>query len=188
MKEFDKNHDGYISREEAPPFLREKFDRLDMNKDGKLSREELERGAVVAGPRRPSDLVFALIEMSDCDDNCTGELQRVYGALRKLDTNKDGKIDPAELQAARQQLIDERVNELFTDLDTNKDGKISRDEARGQIFVDFDQIDTNKDGFIDRNELARAASAKPPRPPAAGAASPNPSPVRQPSQPEKGGR
>jgi uncharacterized membrane protein YgcG len=38
--QFDKNHDGKISKDEAPRQLRMFFDRLDKDKDGFLSREE----------------------------------------------------------------------------------------------------------------------------------------------------
>lgn len=162
LKEYDKNGDGYLTKDEVPEWLRDRFDQLDTNKDGKLSREELQKGVAYLQPRhRPSDVVFVLIEMSDCDECCAEELQRIYDVLRKLDTNHDGKIQPDELKVVRQQLVEERVDRIFKALDTNKDGKISRDEAKGQIKRHFDELDTNKDGFIDREELLKAASAKP---------------------------
>lgn len=43
IKEYDKNKDGFIDRQECPEKLKEFFDRLDTNKDGKLSRQELEK-------------------------------------------------------------------------------------------------------------------------------------------------
>jgi Ca2+-binding EF-hand superfamily protein len=162
FKEYDRNKDGYLTRDELPESLQAAFDEIDRNKDGKLSREEVRLGWAALQPRRrPSDLVFILIEMSDCDGDCCHEIQRLYDALRKLDTNHDGKIDAEELKKARHELLEERVNRLFRELDTNKDGKISKDEARGQIKRDFDEIDTNHDSFIDRDELLRAAAAAP---------------------------
>src|SRR5262249_12944881 len=108
IKEYDKNGDGFLQRDEVPAYLRDRFDQLDTNKDGKLSREELEKGMVHLQPRRrPSDVVFLLIETSDCDEECAGELQQIYDPLRRLDRNKDGKLDPEELKAARQQLLEE---------------------------------------------------------------------------------
>ena len=111
--------------------------------------------------RRPSDLVYILIEMSDCDDDCHGELQHVYDVLRQLDKNKDGKIDADELKAMRHHLMERRADHLIKNLDTDKDGKISRAEAKGQLKSDFDHLDANKDGFIDRYELIQAISEKP---------------------------
>lgn len=159
LKDYDKNKDGSLSRNELPPELRPAFDRLDANTDGKVSSEELERGITHLHPaRRPSDLIHVLIEMSACDDVCEGELQRSYDILRKADKNQDGKLDPDELKAARVRIVENRVDYLFTELDKNKDGKISRKEAKGMLLQDFDQLDRDKDGFLDRAELTRAAS------------------------------
>jgi Ca2+-binding EF-hand superfamily protein len=163
LRTFDLNKDGFLDRNEVPPFVRENFDRLDLNKDGKLSRDELIQGAALLQPRRrPSDVAFALIEMGNGDSESVAELQRLYDVLRRLDRNKDGKIDPEAVKSARANLIEDRVDQTFKDLDTNKDGKISREEARGLLRRNFEQIDKNGDGFIDRNELREAMMAGPP--------------------------
>jgi len=170
IKEYDTNKDGFLSKDELPERFRHNFDKLDTNKDGKLSREELQKGFTHLQPqRRPSDFVFILVEMSDCDECCAEELQVVYDFLRKLDRNNNGKIDPEELKAGRERLVNRRVDSIFKALDANKDGKISREEARGQIKRHFDDLDGNKDGFISRDELLKAAYEKPeelPRKPA----------------------
>lgn len=111
--------------------------------------------------RRPSDLVYILIEMSDCDDGCQGELQHVYDVLRRIDKNNDGKIDADELKAMRQHLVERRADHLIKNLDADKDGKISKAEAKEQLKADFDRIDLNHDGFLDRNELIQAISERP---------------------------
>jgi Ca2+-binding EF-hand superfamily protein len=105
--------------------------------------------------------VYILIEMSDTDEESAREVQRAYDVLRKLDKNNNGKIDPNELKAAREQIVKDRVDYLFKQLDANKDGKISREEARGMVRKNFDEIDRNKDGFIDRQEMLEAAMEKP---------------------------
>jgi Ca2+-binding EF-hand superfamily protein len=166
FEEFDKNKDGFLTKDELPQGLRHGFDKIDTNKDGKLSRDEVQRGFAFLQPRRrPSDVVFVLIEMSDCDDGCTDEVQRIYDVMRQMDKNKDGKIDADELKAMRQQIVNDRIAALFEELDTNKDGKISRSEAAGEIRRNFDTLDVNKDGFIDREELMHAAMAKHPTTP-----------------------
>jgi Ca2+-binding EF-hand superfamily protein len=86
--------------------------------------------------------------------------------LRKLDTAKNGKIDPAAVKTEADQILQERVKDVFNRLDTNKDGKISRDEARGLIKEHFDRIDKNKDGMIEFNELLQAARERHENPPA----------------------
>ncbi len=162
LVEHDRDKDGRLARDELPPRLRHGFDKIDADKDGKLSREELTRGIAFLQPRRrPSDVVFIAIEMSDCDDGCAEELQCMYDALRKLDRNQDGNIDSGELAAMRRQIVGERVDSLIGELDADKDGKISRDEAKGEIQRNFAALDRNGDGFIDRAELMQAAQARP---------------------------
>ncbi len=164
LKEHDKDKDGYLTREELPERFRHAFDRLDVNKDGKLSRDEFLRGwAHLQARRRTADVVHLLVEMSDSDPASLEELQHLYDTLRKLDKNKDGKIDAGELKAARTRIVKERVDNLFKELDANKDGKISREEARGWVKRHFDELDANKDGFVDRAELLKAASERPVR-------------------------
>jgi Ca2+-binding EF-hand superfamily protein len=111
--------------------------------------------------RRSSDVVYILIETSGFDENSIAELQRLYDVLRKLDKNKDGKIDPDALKAARLQIVEDRVDHIMSELDTDKDGKISREEAKGRILEHFDRLDLNKDGFISREELRQAILAAP---------------------------
>jgi Ca2+-binding EF-hand superfamily protein len=129
----------------------------------------LEREGILQELRRPgrahlgqrlSDAVSTLIEMTDCDDGCVQEVQRIYDALRKLDTAKNGRIDPNRLKAERDRIVEERVHALMQRLDTNKDGKISKEEARGLIREDFDRLDRNRDGYLDFDELLQAAKQR----------------------------
>jgi Ca2+-binding EF-hand superfamily protein len=136
--------------------------------EGEGHLKELRRAGVAHHGHRLSDAVKTLIEMTDCEEGCVDEVQRIYDMLRKLDTAKNGKIDPEALKAAREQFVVERVKSAIQRLDTNKDGKISREEAKGLIKEHFDKLDLNKDGFIDYEELLKAAKErhqpKPPEP------------------------
>jgi len=162
LKEYDRDKDGSLSKEEMPEWLHYNFARLDANKDGKVSKEELEKGvALLQQRRRPSDVVFVLVEMSDCDECSAEELQRAYEFLHKLDKNNDGKLDAKEIEAGRTQIVKDRVDAILKRLDADKDGKISKDEARGAVKEHFDELDANKDGYVDRDELTAGASAKP---------------------------
>ena len=41
LTRFDKDGDGKLSRDEAPPRLAERFSKIDTDADGQLTREEL---------------------------------------------------------------------------------------------------------------------------------------------------
>jgi Ca2+-binding EF-hand superfamily protein len=169
LKEHDKNGDGLLQRDELPPAYRAAFERIDTNKDGKISREELAQGIAHLRPRRrPSDVIYMLVEMSDFDDECQREVQRAYEILRRLDHNKDGKIDAGEFKAGREHIANNRVDFLFKQLDADKDGRISREEAKGHILANFADLDRNRDGFVDRAELLKAATEKPTSAPSGG--------------------
>jgi Ca2+-binding EF-hand superfamily protein len=133
-------------------------DALVVESEGKL--KELRRMPHAGGTRRLSDSVRTLIEMADVEQGCAEDLQQIYDMLRKLDTGRNGKIDPTALKAEADHILRDRVKAAFDRLDTNKDGKISREEARGLIKEHFDQIDTNKDGFITFDELLNAAKTR----------------------------
>jgi Ca2+-binding EF-hand superfamily protein len=122
---------------------------------GKL--REIRRSPHKDQPYRVLDTVRTLIEMAEADTNCAADLQETYDLLRKLDVNKDGKLDPAALKAEANAVLQDRVKNVFARLDTNKDGKISQEEARGLIKEHFANIDTNKDGSIEPDELLQAA-------------------------------
>jgi Ca2+-binding EF-hand superfamily protein len=162
IKAHDKDKDGALSREELPEHLQDAFDEIDANKDGKLSKQELIDGWHHLHPHhRPSDFIYVMIEMSDNDEECVKELQAIYSTLRKLDRDKDGKLNVGDLQAAREKIFADRVEYIFKHMDKKKTGKISKDEALGEVKIHFEEIDANKDGFIDREELLKAISAKP---------------------------
>jgi Ca2+-binding EF-hand superfamily protein len=131
---------------------------LILAREGEL--KELRRSPGTHRGHRLSDAVKTLIEMTDCEEGCVAEVQRIYDMLRKLDTGKNGKIDLQELKAERDRIAAERVKGHIERLDTNKDGRISKEEAKGLIKEHFDRIDRNKDGFIDYEELLQAAKEK----------------------------
>jgi Ca2+-binding EF-hand superfamily protein len=122
--------------------------------------KELRRAGQVARHQTLADHVRTLLEMSASDETAAEEVQQIYDMLRKLDTAKNGKIDPTALKAEADKILKERVKAIFDRLDVNKDGKISKEEAKGLIKEHFEKLDANKDGFIDFEELLKAAKEK----------------------------
>ena len=44
LKDFDRDRDGFLSRDELPPRLQNHFDQMDTNKDGQVTPEERRAG------------------------------------------------------------------------------------------------------------------------------------------------
>jgi hypothetical protein len=95
---------GVATREEALARAGERFDRLDTNRDGKLERgERPRRGAATPGQHRGGARLSRLLGF---DGVMTRQemVDRATARFDRLDTNRDGKLERAELTARRGQM------------------------------------------------------------------------------------
>lgn len=180
IKRFDKNKDGFLTRDELPPFLARVFDRVDTNGDGKLDKQEVAtllqvlRRRFAQGNNQPAArpqvdrLVNSILQRMDKDMDGRISKKEAMGRLAvvfdQFDTNKDGFLDKQELRQVARRFLANRGGGAgarpnpntpdFDALDLNADGRLTREELKGTRFASiFDQIDTNKDGKIDRKEF-----------------------------------
>jgi Ca2+-binding EF-hand superfamily protein len=168
IQRFDKNKDGYLTKDELPPRFANAFDRLDSNGDGQLDAQEVQRLLMVlrkrfgvSGPNQPAPGKGAA---KGTDPAVERFVNRV---LREMDKNEDGKISRDEAQR--------RVRAAFDRFDANRDGYLDKNELRqmaarflaqqaggprggqpqgaARLGPDFDALDKNADGRLTRDEL-----------------------------------
>jgi len=79
--------------------------------------------------------------------------------FKALDTNKDGKLTPQELQGGKSAATGHsdgttHLDQRFNAADANHDGGLDREEARDMPMLSqyFDEVDANKDAKVTRQE------------------------------------
>jgi Ca2+-binding EF-hand superfamily protein len=77
-----------------------------------------------------------------------------------MDTNKDGKVTAAEMDAAHEKVTGHKATkdeisaaEKIKVVDTNHDGVLTAQEHEAGADRMFDMMDTNKDGYLSKAEL-----------------------------------
>lgn len=127
----DANGDGVVTKAEAAqlPRLAGRFDQLDRNKDGKLSGDEM--------PMHRQGM--------------RGQDGKARG-LRALDTDGDGRISRAEMQAGEKSWA-----QRFDTMDVNKDGYVDRADMQARMASRraecFAKADADKNGQLSRAEF-----------------------------------
>ncbi len=148
----DLDKDAQLSKAEAQVaglrLVSDHFDAIDANKDGKVSQDELRAwGQASRAEHRPKSGAIKGKQSDDTNRHLSSPPQAgqngaplppsgfkspeerraaVEERFKKSDTNGDGGLSKAEVQASGSQ----RLLDHFDAIDVNKDGKVTGDELR----------------------------------------------------------
>ena len=84
--------------------------------------------------------------------------------FEKIDKNNDGYLELKELKDFKGHGPKRNPEDIMKDLDANQDKSISEDEAKGPLKENFSKVDKNSDGLVSLDELKdHIAQRKPKR-------------------------
>jgi Ca2+-binding EF-hand superfamily protein len=128
LRAADTDQDGKLSKDEFttafPNAPAERFARLDQNADGFVDRSDRAALEGAAGEKKKADGEKKHAEGGNkkkTESTITGAVPYVKGLIAEHDTDKDGKLTKAELEAAKPGFPEKN----FAAMDRDKDGVIS---------------------------------------------------------------
>ena len=161
----DADGDGYITQAEMKSRAEERFVAADVNGDWMLSVEEMH----AQNAERSGENVERM--MQHLDANADGRLsedelpRRGKRKFAAADSDGDGVLTAAELQAQAAERSAEHIERMLERLDANGDGHFGIDEMpggdaaahRAELFA---RADSDGDGMISRDEFEAARESR----------------------------
>jgi Ca2+-binding EF-hand superfamily protein len=153
--------DGKVSKEKYRSEITRRFAEMDLNGDGKIDDADLPpmmRGRNVlseAGHGRGGPMRWMRMHGVQAKDGAISRDDVLAAAdkqFERLDRNKDGVIDKADIELFRKEMVDYRVQRMAHALGAGPDGKITREQFQAKAAERFARLDIDGNGTIDRAE------------------------------------
>jgi Ca2+-binding EF-hand superfamily protein len=164
IEKFDLDKNGTLELSELPEHKRKFLESADTDKDGSLSLAELE-----AHKRQMAERMFALKDENKDGFLTEAEVGKRWSKLSVADTDQDGKLSKAELEAAhrdgklepflgrygkkRGMMFGKNPQKMIEKLDANKNGTLELSELPEHKRKWLAAADTDKDGSLSVAEL-----------------------------------
>jgi Ca2+-binding EF-hand superfamily protein len=165
--EADKNHDGYITRDEMVADAQHFFERLDTNHDGEIDPDETTHYEQVIAPEVRSGMLYSPPAAAAAGGQQGGAPgaghrgggHRGGGGHFRLsgDSNYAYAAATDEARAGRYGLL--QIPEPITSADTDFDRGVSADEFRKAAIERFQLLDVNHTGRLSLQELQQIRDA-----------------------------
>jgi Ca2+-binding EF-hand superfamily protein len=149
LKSADLNQDGVIDQAEFQQSRDKWFTDLDTSQDGFVSADELK----AFGDKMHAEWAKKHADQADKPDANKKHGDFSQRILKRVDSDKDGKISKTEFDAAG--------SKMFSKLDQNSDGKIAENEMPQRHWARFggkmfDRMDADSDGKVTKAEFQAA--------------------------------
>lgn len=131
------------------------FEKIDTNADGQVTQDELRAHAATRFSEADADGDGFLTPEEMLSARGSERAQRM---LERLDTDGNGQLSAAELEAAGKDRGEKRATRMMDRLDANDDGKLSLEEmtARRDPAKMFERLDADNNGSLSAEEFAAA--------------------------------
>ena len=162
----DQNGDGKVTQAELKADVTSRFSAIDTNKDGKVTQDEVAQYFTAKHAEMKAKFAERLKEADTNKDGkwSKDELSKMPEQhFAKLDSNGDGFVTQAELDAHRTERearfeekrgdFKEHGIKMFSQFDANGDGVVDQAEALKMAETRFSKLDTNNDGAVERSEF-----------------------------------
>jgi Ca2+-binding EF-hand superfamily protein len=154
--------DGKLTKDAFRTELTRRFAEMDLNNDGRIDDNDLPpmmRGRTALSDARPGAFGpmrwLRMLGVEAKDGTMTRE--DILGAgdrqFERLDRNKDGIVDKADMDALRKEMTDYRVKRFIHQFGADKDGRVTREQFQAKAAERFARMDFNADGAISRDEM-----------------------------------
>ena len=95
------------------------------------------------------------------------EIEAAPASLRRLDRNGDGRLDESELRPPPAPTVADELTTTLMGFDADKDGRLTRAEVPERFQGLFERADANKDGVLTPAEIRASAAPQDQSSPAA---------------------